>query len=74
MKELGPLHKKIGDQHVVIQTRHFAKYHDGFSFVVDSEIDAFRAAHSYQSLRVNVKPAPNVNGWLVQVYAKQLVA
>lgn len=72
MKQLGPIHKKIGDQHIVIETRELAQFHDGFSFVVDSELDAFRAAHSYQGCeRVTVKPAPNVNGWLVQVYAKQ---
>lgn len=46
-----------------------ATYHDGFSFMVDTEFDAYRIAHKYQHCReTRVNHAPNVGGWLVQVF------
>lgn len=70
MRELGTLHFKVGDQRRTIQTKHFAKFHDGFSFCVDTELEAFQAAHLYQLLRTTVRPAAPGYGWLVQVFNK----
>ena len=67
-KELGNLHLKVGDAHVTIQTGNFTEYHDGFSFTVASQLEAFQAAYLYQGCkRVNVRPATS-GLWLVQVY------
>lgn len=47
-------------------------YSDGFSFVVPDELSAYKAAYQYQHVpRVNVTEAPNVGGWLVQVFTKE---
>jgi hypothetical protein len=47
----------------------FADYGDGFSFTVETELEAYKAAYKYQGVKkVVVKFAPNVNAWLVQVY------
>ena len=52
-----------------IKTNNFAKFHDGFSFTVESELDAYKAAYEYRACkRVKVTYAPNVGEWLVQVY------
>lgn len=51
-----------------IKTDNFQKYHNGFSFTTETELDAYKAAYRYQRLRVVVREAPNINGWLVQVY------
>ena len=48
----------------------FAKYHDGFSFTVATELEAYKAAHKYQGVTwTTVAEAPNVNAWLVQIYS-----
>jgi hypothetical protein len=44
-------------------------FSDGFSFTVQDELDAYKAAYRYRYAEdVYVKYAPNVNVWLVQVY------
>lgn len=70
-EELGNLHLKVGGKHKTIKTSNFFKYHDGFSFCVETELDAFQAAYLYQGLRVAVRPAAPGYGWSVQVYKKQ---
>jgi len=51
------------------KVENFSEYHDGFSFTTLTELGAYKAAYAYQGCkRVNVKFAPNVNAWLVQVY------
>jgi hypothetical protein len=64
---LGSLHLKIGAKHLTIETSMFFKYHDGFSFGVTSELDAFHAAYLYRySKSVKVEDSPT--GWRVSVY------
>jgi len=64
---VGPLHLKVGDQHVTIATHSRFEYHDGFSFGVGSELEAFQAAYAYRYCKaVKVVPAPL--GWRVAVY------
>jgi hypothetical protein len=47
----------------------FAQYHDGFSFTVETELEAYKAAYKYQGCKkVVVKYAPNVYLWSVQIY------
>lgn len=46
----------------------FTEFHDGFSFTVKTELEAYKAAYKYQPLRVVVRYAPNVGLWSVQVY------
>lgn len=47
----------------------FTTYHDGFSFTVPTELDAYKAAYKYQGCKqVIVREAPNVSAWSVQVY------
>lgn len=51
------------------QVANLATFHDGFSFTVPTELDAYKAAYKYQGCkRVVVKEAVNVGLWLVQVY------
>lgn len=66
---LGNISMKVGDKNVVIKTSNFAEYHDGFSFTVETELEAFQVAYKYRGSRVMVKPTPT-QGWLVQVYKK----
>lgn len=48
----------------------FCSYHDGFSFFVENELLAYKAAYKYQGPhnRLVVKEAPNIGRWLVQLY------
>lgn len=48
----------------------FQTYHDGFSFTVESSLQAYKSAYKYAgpNNRVVVRPAPNVSAWLVQLY------
>ena len=52
------------------EINNFLEYHDGFSFTVDTELEAYKAAYKYQGLRTTVKYAPNINKWSVHVYKK----
>lgn len=47
-------------------------YHDGFSFTVKTELEAYKAAHKYQNLRTVVRFAPNVSMWSVQIYKTEI--
>lgn len=52
-----------------IQISNFGKHADGFSFTVQTEFEAYKAAYKYRySKRVYVTEAPNVKAWLVQVW------
>ena len=53
-----------------IETDNFYNYGaTGFSFTTKTELDAYKAAYKYQGYkRAVVTEAPNVGGWLVQVY------
>ena len=54
--------------------KNFSKYHDGFSFTVKHEQEAYRCAYVYRHCKdVRVSYAPNVKAWLVQVYTEQTV-
>jgi hypothetical protein len=64
---VGTLHLKIGDRHVSIQTHTRFDYHDGFSFGVGSELEAFQAAYTYR-YRKSVKVVPGPAGWRVAIY------
>lgn len=45
------------------------KYENGFSFCVDTELDAYKAAYAYRTMKiVNVLYSANCECWLVQVY------
>ena len=47
------------------------KYDNGFSFCVETELDAYKAAYAYRTMpSVKVSQALNVNLWLVQVFSK----
>lgn len=49
----------------------FAAFHDGFSFTVPTELEAYKAAYHYRySDKVTVKFSPNVSLWSVSVYNK----
>jgi hypothetical protein len=44
-------------------------YDNGFSFCVETELQAYKAAYEYRNMRdVKVSYAPNVKLWLVQVF------
>lgn len=52
-----------------IKVSNLATFHDGFSFTVPTELEAYKVAHKYQNCRRTIViEAPNVNAWLVQVY------
>lgn len=52
-----------------MQVSNLLTYHDGFSFTVPTEFDAYKAAYKYQgSKQVIVREAPNVSAWSVQIY------
>ena len=53
---------------------YFELYHDGFSFVVNTELEAYKSAYLYRHCEdVKVKPtALTGGGWLVQVYTKRI--
>ena len=49
----------------------FAEHHDGFSFTVATELDAYKAAYIFRFAKfIKVKLAPNVNEWLISVYTQ----
>lgn len=50
------------------QVTNYYSYHDGFSFCVPTELEAYKAAYIYRSMRTRVEFAPNVGAWLVQIY------
>lgn len=58
----------------IIKTSNFLDYpgnhdHAGFSFTVESELDAYKAAYEYRYCRrVEVKFAGGVKKWQVSVY------
>lgn len=62
---------QVGCAQRVIRTSGFVRHRDGFSFVVESELDAFHAAYCYQGNRVAVKPTSSGPGWSVTVFAPQ---
>lgn len=43
-------------------------YHDGFSFSVNTELEAYKAAYKYQTLKTVVSYAPGVQMWRIRVY------
>lgn len=53
-----------------MEISNFADYGDGgFSFTVETELLAYKAAYIYRySKEVVVKYAPNVQKWLVSIY------
>lgn len=52
-----------------MKVSNFLKYDDGFSFTVNTELEAYKAAHKYQFAKeTKVSFAPNVNKWSVSVY------
>lgn len=49
----------------------FEKYENGFSFCVETELQAYKAAYAYRNLpMVNVVWSANCECWIVQVYSK----
>lgn len=64
---VGPLHLKVGDNDITIGTTTLLEYHDGFSFGVASELDAFHAAYAYRYCK-SVKVSASPSGWRVSVY------
>lgn len=54
-----------------IKVSNFFDYHNGFSFTVPTELEAYKAAYKYQGVKqVIVREAPSVNAWSVQVITK----
>ena len=44
-------------------------YSDGFSFTVETELEAYKAAYKYKHAKnCVVSEAPNISAWAVQVY------
>ena len=41
----------------------------GFSFFVDSELEAYKAAYQYQDRTTEVEYAPNAEEWIVTVFS-----
>ena len=69
-KQIERARKSLGDSFGCIVSDLFF-YHDGFSFTVPTEFDAYKSAHKYQGPGINhttVKFSPNVNQWTVQIY------
>lgn len=67
-KELS-LGKSLG-----MKIENLTMYDDGFSFTVQTEHEAYKAAYRYQGPGIEktvVREAPNVNAWSVQVYKKE---
>ncbi len=60
--------KKVG----VNRIHYLAWYHDGFSFVVGTELEAYKSAYLYRYCKeTTVKPtALTGGGYLVQIYTK----
>lgn len=55
--------------HLRMKVENMSMYHDGFSFTVETELEAYKAAYAYRrSKTTKVRFAPNINQWLVQVY------
>lgn len=46
----------------------FMAYGDGFSFTVDKELLAYKAAYVYRHDKVTVSETKTCHGWLVSVY------
>lgn len=66
--QVNQMSKKVSSS-IEMNIDNFATYHDGFSFTVLTELEAYKAAYKYQGCKkVVVKEAVNVNAWLVQVY------
>jgi hypothetical protein len=67
--------KSLGHS-IGVEIDNLNEYHDGFSFTVKTELDAYKAAHKYQGPAIDrtvVRPAPNVGGWSVHIYRKPAV-
>jgi len=58
----------IVENELRIKIDNFADYPDGFSFTVKTELEAYKSAYKYRTLRTVVKYAPAVEAWLVQIY------
>lgn len=77
---MNPTPKQISRTRAVLSVSfgcivtNLAFYHDGFSFTVPTELDAYKVAYKYQGPGIDrtvVKFAPNVNLWSVQIYNKE---
>lgn len=66
-RQLGTLRISVNGKDKPIRTYYFEQYEEGFSFCVDSELDAYQAAFLYQRQSVRVNYAPQVEKWLIQV-------
>jgi len=66
-RQLGTLRISVNGKDKAIKTHFFAQYEEGFSFCVDSELEAYQAAFLYQRQSVRVNYAPLLGKWLVQV-------
>jgi hypothetical protein len=67
-KQIARMEKSLSND-LNTKVTNFSDFSDGFSFTVETELDAYKAAHKYQFCReTSVKEAPAVDGWLVQVY------
>lgn len=66
-RQLGTLHILVNGKRKSICTSSFRQYEEGFSFCVDTELEAYQAAFLYQRQSVHVNYAPLVEKWLVQV-------
>jgi hypothetical protein len=64
---VGTLHLKVDDKLVAIHTHTVLAYHDGFSFGVDTELQAFQAAYVYRHSK-NTRVDLTASGWRVSVY------
>lgn len=69
-KQIARMEKSLSNE-LDTKVTNFADFSDGISFTVETELDAYKAAHKYQFCKkTSVKEAPAVSGWLVQVYQK----
>ena len=47
----------------------YAKYYDGFSFCVSTELEAYKAVYKYRYCKdTHVSQAPNISKWCVKIY------
>lgn len=68
LKQIERMEETLSDE-FEMKISNLAYHHDGISFTVETELEAYKAAYKYQFRpEVIVKEATNIEAWLVQVY------
>lgn len=73
MEKLGDIYFKMNGRNEVVKTSLFyITEYEGFSFVVDSELDAYKAAYYYKSMNPTINKAAIQDKWTVFVENKDI--